>query len=167
MKCIICVSITMLCIGCTESSDKYNLEYDGGYFVDTNGEKLYMINNPNATDPTYDELAVFLKDDVTEDMDEEYPTYVQGSVGIHNKAERNGIRNGVVLFELYNSDEVYACNVFETIDRGTIYIDSSEGQDSIITLDDDYYYPIYQEFGDDEEYEFNMPIIFDSKEICW
>ena len=104
----------MLCIGCTESSDKYNLEYDGGYFVDTNGEKLYMINNPNATDPTYDELAVFLKDDVTEDMDEEYP---DGSSLIEAYCRKNN----KLIEEAYELIMLRKTDLNKSIDKAIYY----------------------------------------------
>ncbi|MFC1866112.1 hypothetical protein ACFLYB_05320 [Chloroflexota bacterium] len=44
---------------------------------------------------------------------------------LHNNAEMAGIRAGYVSLDLTGSNFGHACNIFETIDRGIIYIDDT------------------------------------------
>lgn len=88
--------------------------------VGGNGKVLTLTNYNNATDPAYDQLVSFLKEDKTD----EHP-YTNGYVcsdfarTLHNNAEKAGIRSGWVGVRSCN----HAFNVFNTTDRGLVYID--------------------------------------------
>ncbi len=87
-----------------------------------------MINNPNATDPTYADLVAFIVSDTTNTKD-----YVKGgpdgyvcadfAEAVHNNAEAEGIRAAWVSLEFEGNDEGHALNAFMTTDRGLVYID--------------------------------------------
>jgi len=84
------------------------------------GKTLKLVNYANAEDPTYDELMEFLKADKTDERP--YTSnYVCAdfAVTLHDNAEKAGIKAGWV--GAYGCD--HAFNVFNTTDKGTVYID--------------------------------------------
>ena len=110
-------------------SEEGNIECGG------DGEAIILDNNPEATDPTYDELVAFIKKDLTDKKDyiEDGPNaYVCSDFAeeVHNNAETAGIRAGWVSVTFEGTDEGHALNAFDTIDRGLVYIDCTNGSDS-------------------------------------
>jgi len=101
---------------------------NGAIEIGGNGKPIELINNPNATNPTYAELIAFIKADFTDTND-----YLAGGVGgyvcadfaedVHNNAEAAGIRAAWVSIDFGRDDEGHACNAFEATDRGLVYID--------------------------------------------
>lgn len=83
-------------------------------------EPLQLTNYADAKNPTYAELLTFLKADKTDERP--YTSdYVCAdfSVTLHDNAEKSGIKAGWV--GAYGCN--HAVNVFETTDKGTVYID--------------------------------------------
>ncbi len=85
-----------------------------------------LINKPNATNPTWKELKVFLFADPTDDE-----IYYINSFNctdfaemLHNNAERAGIKAAFVAIHFEEGPPGHALNAFVTSDRGLIYIDS-------------------------------------------
>jgi len=110
-------------------SEEGNIECGG------DGKAIILDNNPEATDPTYDELVAFIKKDLTDNKDyiEDGPdAYVCSDFAeeVHNHAEAAGIRAGWVGVTFEGNDEGHALNAFETTDRGLVYIDCTNGSDS-------------------------------------
>ena len=101
---------------------------DGKILVGADGEPIELINNPNATNPTYAMLVAFI---VANSVDTN--TYFKGgpkayvcsdfAEDVHNDAEAAGIRAAWVSIDLQGEDEGHALNLFETSDRGLVYID--------------------------------------------
>jgi len=101
---------------------------DGKILVGGDGKPIELINNPDATNPTYAELVAFI---VANSVDTN--TYFKGgpkayvcsdfAEDVHNDAEAAGIRAAWVSIDLQGEDEGHALNVFETSDRGLVYID--------------------------------------------
>ena len=94
---------------------------DYTYLVSGSGRAIELYENPNAKNPIWEQLLSFLRTDNTDEM-----TYVTGSFVcvdfaemLHNNAERAGIRCGLVV--LYPMK--HACNAFETVDKGLVFID--------------------------------------------
>ncbi len=90
--------------------------------------RIYLRNNRAATDPTFDELESFLFKDNTDRNDYIADVYMCGDFAndVHNNAEQAGIRTGWVAILLEAEDgstSYHACNVFNTVDKGLIYID--------------------------------------------
>ena len=82
--------------------------------------------NPQAVDPTYDQMVVFLNRDRTD-----LQPYVEGvrvcaefAEEVYNNAEASGIRTAFVML----SGVDHALNAFETTDRGLVYVDCTGQQ---------------------------------------
>ena len=119
------------------------------------GEFIVLINNKNAENPSYAELLTFLKSDKTDEFPYQYSFSIGGfyygeaedkidleyilkiingkeqpaspkvcadfAERLHNNAEKAGIRCGYVIIDNLN----HALNVFETTDKGLVYIDDT------------------------------------------
>ena len=110
---------------------KISIVIDGKVVVGGDGQPIELINNPDATDPTYAELVAFLEKDSTD----QYP-YIAGppknafvcsdfAETIHNNAEEAGIRAAWVSIDIEGQTEGHAITAFETTDLGLVYIDST------------------------------------------
>lgn len=97
---------------------------NGALQVGGDGEPIELINNPDATDPTYAELIAFIKADITDES-----LYTNSYVcsdfteAVHNNAEAAGIRAAWVGIDFDGDEESHACNAFETTDLGLVFID--------------------------------------------
>jgi hypothetical protein len=103
--------------------------------ADTNS--IELLNNSNATNPTYAELFAFIKEDSTDehpytsgsDVYLGYPKSLylcsQYAEAVHNNAEKLGIRAAWVTIIFEGGHRAHALNAFETTDRGLVYIDST------------------------------------------
>lgn len=94
---------------------------DYTYVASESGRAIELYENPNAKNPTWEQLLSFLRTDNTDKM-----TYVPGyfvcvdfAETLHNNAEKSGIRCGLVVLHPI----LHACNAFETTDRGLVFID--------------------------------------------
>ena len=106
------------------------------------GKPIELINNPNATNPTYAELVAFIKADTTDTKGyvdyapEDFRPFGEAYVcsdfaeDVHNNAEAAGIRVAWVGICLEGKDKGHALNAFETTDRGLVYIDCT-GEDPL------------------------------------
>ena len=93
-----------------------------------------FADNSSAKDCTYEDLLVFLKEDKTDQMtildDDPLNSCERYSLTLHNNAERVGIRCGYSIITFVEIDELYgrfghALCVFNTLDRGLIFIDDT------------------------------------------
>lgn len=109
------------------------------------GRQVHLVNNRQATDPTWEELVAFLQDDDTDSLayrrgiyhstgEPIVPGFVCGDFAerLHNNAEAAGIRAAFVVFHL-RDEEPHALNAFETVDYGLVYVDCT-GKDSPLTV---------------------------------
>ncbi len=106
---------------------------DGKIECGANGEAIILKNNPEAADPTFDELVAFINIDNTDKkpyIREGENAYVCADFAeeVHNKAEAVGIRAGWVAIRFEGSEEGHAINAFETTDKGLVYIDCTNGR---------------------------------------
>jgi hypothetical protein len=112
-------------VGCKNPLHVYE---NGTVHLGGDGEPIELINNPNATNPTYDELIAFIQEDTTDTNDYlEHPRigYVCADFAedVHNDAEAAGIRAAWVSLDFGKDDKGHACNAFDTTDMGLVYID--------------------------------------------
>ncbi|MFW6105171.1 MAG: hypothetical protein ACOC7P_01155 [Chloroflexota bacterium] len=131
------VAVVILALSiCLRPATPSNYIYeDGRILVGGDDEPIELINNPDATNPTYAELIVFVKEDPA---DEHYyagdfavllgtaeVSYVCSDFAedMHNNAEAAGIRAAWVSIDFEGDDKGHALNAFETTDRGLVYID--------------------------------------------
>lgn len=115
------------------------------------GQEITINEYRDAVDPNFEALIRFLSEDTTENRDYVYPVYTCGDFAsrLHDNAEKSGIRCGIVgvkfkttykenRSEMSNNDSHYpptyssydtcrghAFNVFNTTDRGMVYVDST------------------------------------------
>jgi hypothetical protein len=93
---------------------------DEFYLCDASGNPAYLINNKDAIDPSYSEVASFLADDTSNEY-----------CDVHNNAESSGYRAGIIAY--IDGDAWYGYTIFDTVDAGRIYTYSYEGPDEIYT----------------------------------
>lgn len=117
--------------------------------LNTTDQHIIMTDYRNATDVSYENLTRFLASDNTEAHDYVYPGYTCSdfAVRLHDNAESHGIKAGIVCVvlnttgyenawsyldnnSLYikpyasdNTDRGHAFDVFNTTDRGLVYVD--------------------------------------------
>jgi hypothetical protein len=85
---------------------------------------MHLVENPDAKNPTYDELLKFLKADTT-DMNRyllDYYVCTNFAETVHNNAEASGIRTAMVFIR-FTEGPGHAINAFLTTDKGLVYID--------------------------------------------
>jgi len=103
---------------------------------------VVLIDNPEATHPSWAELKAFLAQDHTEDH--EYILHVydcsEFSRDLHNLAEAAGIRCAEVQVILKDEPLGHALNAFLTTDYGLVYVDCSGGLDGIARVKSQYYF---------------------------
>jgi hypothetical protein len=129
---IACFFITINLLPAEDTSG--HVYSNGAIECGADGEPIELVNNPDAADPTYEELVVFIKEDPTDKHLYSY-NYVCSDFAetVHNNAEAAGIRAAWVAIDLVGRDEGHACNAFETTDKGLVYIDcTGEGPGSNI-----------------------------------
>lgn len=124
VKVTILLTTILLLLGACAPIGIGEIREDGG-----DGEPIVLINNPNATDPTYGELVNFIRWDTTNqdpyfDFGEHIAYFCTDfAETLHNNAEANGIRAAWVSIDFQNIKGGHALNAFETTDRGLVYID--------------------------------------------
>jgi len=96
-------------------------------YTGTHGFQVVLENNPQATDPSWDQLKAFLEEDKTDERDYVLGDFVCGSFAqdVHNNAEKAGIRAAWVAIDLANKPIGHALNAFNTTDRGMVFTDST------------------------------------------
>ena len=108
--------------------------------------RMYIHNNPVANNVTYQELLNFVLNDNTDQVTYNDDSFVciDYAVAVHDHAERQNITAGVVTCQINGT--LHALNVFNTTDRGLIYIDCTgagagepiHNYDKIATIDGQY-----------------------------
>lgn len=90
-----------------------------------NSEPITLINHRDATKPTFRELRKFIEEDKTNDFTYSEYSYVCGDYAerVHNNAEAQGIKAGVVIVSFKNDVDLHALNIFDTKDYGKVYVD--------------------------------------------
>jgi hypothetical protein len=112
-------------VGC--KNPEYTYE-DGKVLVGGDGEPIMLVDNPDAINPSYAELAAFIQQDTTDSNDyfiDPFIGYVCADFAedVHNNAEAAGIRAASVSVDFEDGGQGHALNAFDTIDRGLVYID--------------------------------------------
>ncbi len=118
-------ALVVSAVGCKNSQYTYE---DGKVLVGGNGKPILLVDNPNAVNSTYAQLVAFIEQDTTDTND----YLIDPNIGyvcadfaedVYNHAEAAGIRAASVSVEFEGGEEGHACNAFDTIDKGLVYID--------------------------------------------
>lgn len=110
---------------------------DGKIVVGADGDPIELAQNPEATDVSWDELRRFLWDDRTDRARYDDGAFVCADFAerLHNNAEKAGIRAGYVFIQFPGNSPAHTCNVFETTDRGRVYVDDTGTPDGGLNAD--------------------------------
>ena len=89
------------------------------------GESAQLINNSEASPPTWQELMAFLGADTTDQNLYNVDSFacVAFAEELHNKAEAAGIEAAFVGVQFEDREIGHALNAFNTTDRGLVFID--------------------------------------------
>ncbi len=89
-----------------------------------------LMENPNAHDPTYQELMDFLSTDDTVHNKYVNPdfTCADFAIELQNHAESQGIRCGYTGLNFEGKTTGHAIDVFDTMDDGLVYVDATGGK---------------------------------------
>jgi hypothetical protein len=89
------------------------------------GHRITLHNNISAINPTYRQMADFLKSDQTDKIPQNYSKFECNDFAerVYNNAEAAGYRCAWVKINFNYCDTAYACNAFNTVDNGLVFID--------------------------------------------
>jgi len=99
------------------------------------GESAQLVNNEEASDPTWQELMTFLGVDTTDQKPYVVDSYscVAFAEELHNNAEAAGIKAAFVGVQFEDREVGHALNAFQTTDRGLVFIDCTSPVRSDLT----------------------------------
>lgn len=88
------------------------------------GSLVVLKNYDGASDPTWEELISFIEKDNTDKHPYDISSFVCADFAemLHNHAEKSGIKAGFVAIDIIGT-EPHAINVFNTVDKGLVYVD--------------------------------------------
>jgi hypothetical protein len=118
-------------LGLPSESPSYIYNVDGFMEVGGDYRPIELASNPDARDPSWDELMAFIQSDST-DGKPYIRTFYWGYVctdyaeDLHNNAEAAGIRAAWVGIDFGEGGPGHALNGFVTTDRGLVFIDCTE-----------------------------------------
>jgi hypothetical protein len=118
--------------------------HDGNtYFVGADGHKITLVHNTNATDSTYAKVVQFTLADSTDNIQYQPNIFTCGDYAerVQNNAENSGIKCGWVTVDFIGG-ESHACNVFNTTDKGLVFIDCTMYDSKVHLVDGDKYSPV-------------------------
>lgn len=93
-------------------------------------DDIRLVDNVDAVDPTWQQLEAFLLADDSDKNPYVVGVYVCGSFAedLHNNAEAAGIKAAWVALDFEDDSVGHALNIFDTVDRGLVYIDTTGGR---------------------------------------
>jgi hypothetical protein len=113
---------------------------DNCYETGADGHRITLHNNENTIDPTYQQMVNFIKSDQTDKIPYNYSSFecTDFAERVHNNAEAAGYKCAWVDINFVNNGAVHACNAFNTVDRGLVFIDctncGNRDNDKIVDL---------------------------------
>jgi hypothetical protein len=88
-------------------------------------DTIELVDNPNATDPTWLQLKAFITADKTDKKPYIEDIYMCGAFAedVHNNAEAAGIKAAWISIDFRYGSAGHALDAFNTTDRGLVYVD--------------------------------------------
>jgi len=88
------------------------------------GSPVMLYENPDAKDPSWEQLKWFLSNDDTDEQPYVADLFVCADFAamLHDRAETDGIKSAYVSVD-FTDGPGHALNAFNTVDRGLVYID--------------------------------------------
>lgn len=125
---ILCFFIYGCFVNSTQDiNDNYYIYENDAMLVGADWNPLLKINNNSAKNITYNELKQFIHSDKTDEIEYNHSNFTCGDYSelVHNNAEQQGISAGMVSID-FIFGEGHMFNIFNTTDRGVIYVDCTE-----------------------------------------
>jgi hypothetical protein len=126
-------------------------------YVGVDGHDIILQNNPHARDSTSEQIYNFVRKDDTNSLTYNH-SFQCGDFAksLHDNSEAAGIKAGWVSIQFENNEINHACDVFNTTDRGLVFIDCVNGDTSVDLAEGKEYVP----------HSLNDPnIVYESTEI--
>jgi hypothetical protein len=103
-------------------------------YAKTFGQQIHLVNNWDASDPTWQQLVSFLNADKTDSKDYSLFSFACGAFAeeVHNNAEAAGIRSAWAAVDFEDNSDGHALNAFKTTDKGLVYVDCTSSYRSDI-----------------------------------
>jgi hypothetical protein len=97
---------------------------DNGYETGADGHRITLQNNESAVNPTYQQMADFIKSDSTDEIPYNFSSFDSADFAEHvqNNAESAGYKCAWVHIN-FNDGMEYICNAFSTVDKGLVFVD--------------------------------------------
>lgn len=123
------------------SADVYDSTVDATVYTDMQppyvggtDNQIILDRNDKATNPTWQQVKDFITQDNTDHIPYTFD-FVCGDFAerVYDNAEARGIRTAFVTIHFADNSSPHAINVFQTTDRGLVYIDST-GVDTYSSL---------------------------------
>lgn len=91
-------------------------------------DRVQLVNEKRAADPTWEQLKSFLLADETDRKGYDPALFPCGAFAeeVHNNAEAAGIKSAWVVVEFEGEIRRHALNAFSTTDKGLVWIDSTD-----------------------------------------
>ncbi len=101
---------------------------------------IKLVNNPTATDPSWQQLISFLRADPTDDRTWTEGIFVSGDFAnmLHDNAEAAGIRAAWVGVRFEGETIGHGLNAFKTTDRGLVYVETQSDAIAYVTKGKEY-----------------------------
>lgn len=111
----------------SSSVESQSVLYPGDNCHDTgaDGHKITLHNNETAINPTYQQMVNFIKSDKTDEIPYDYSSFANTDFAerVHNNAEAAGYKCAWVDICFINGGAAHACNAFNTVDFGLVFVD--------------------------------------------
>lgn len=97
---------------------------------DAMGVHPVLMENPQAVNPTYDQVLAFMSTDDTVKNKYVVPTFTCADFAaeLQNHAEEHDLKCGYASLKFVGKPDGHAVDVFDTVDRGLIYVDTTGGK---------------------------------------
>ena len=124
----------------------YNLPYPVFYkdaiIIGADGHDVNLVHNKDATNVSYAQVIQFIQQDTTDRIPYSHRKFMCGdySERVHNNAEASGITCGFVFIDLIGSID-HAYNVFNTTDRGFVFVDCTRFDSTVDMIINEVYQP--------------------------
>ena len=121
----------------TKSGDAQHVYYgkQPSYDLYKGGPLVHLVENPQAADPTWQQLRDFVASDATDRDVYDAATFPCAAFAekLHNNAEAHGIRAAWVALDFEGATIGHAIDAFETTDRGLVYVDCTGDKSGVVT----------------------------------
>jgi hypothetical protein len=110
------------------------------YETGADGHRIILRNSKNAVNPTYQQLMDFIAADDSDKIPYNNSNFKCADFAecVHNNAESAGYKCAWVDIRFINNGDAHACNAFNTVDQGMVFIDCADSgnpsNDKIVDL---------------------------------